>query len=238
MSPVPQLEPGHVHVWTLAPGPRIDEPLWVHRVAELPPSERARWERLRLPHKKNEYLFGKLLTRRLLAEYTGRPARALRFREAGRGKPVLIDGGDLRFNLSHTGGLLALAVTRGAEVGVDVEEVEPRDPGVAERFFAMEEAAQVRACSPAEKERLFARFWTLKEAYIKVHGEGLAIPLASFRFELGDPVRISFRDPDGGDPAAWWFAWRDPSPRHALAVAVHAHGPMSVRWLSINLTDL
>lgn len=234
----PPLAPGEVHVWTLAPGDRVDQPLLVARVAELPGDERARWERLRLPHKKNEYLFGKLLTRRLLSRYTGLAPEALSFAEGPRGKPDLIGAGDLRFNLSHTGGLLALAITRAGEVGVDVEEVEPRDPGVAERFFAPEEAAQVRAAAAHEKDVLFARFWTLKEAYIKAHGEGLAIPLASFCFQLGDPVRIAFRDPGDGDPSAWWFAWRDPSPRHALAVAVHATGALSVRWLAVALTDL
>jgi len=227
-----------VHVWQLACGEPVEAPLMPERAAALCPEERARYDRFRFHTKKNEFLIGKLLTRWVLSRYDARPPADWAFAEAARGKPSALDAGDLRFNLSHTRGLLAVAVTRGHDVGVDVEQVARRDDGVAERFFAPEEAAEVRAAPVPERDRLFARFWTLKEAYIKAHGDGLSIPLASFRFELGDPVRIAFRDPDGGDPREWWFHWRDPSPEHALAVAVRSGGPVAVEWLTVGLAEL
>jgi 4'-phosphopantetheinyl transferase len=233
-----ELGPRDVHVWTFLCGEPVDEPLHAEHVAQLPASERARWERLKLPRKKNEYLYGKLLTRTALSRYADRAPVDWRFVEGVRGKPSIEDGGALRFNLSHTRGLLALAVMLDREVGVDVEEVEPRDPGVPERFFASEEARAVRTASAESKDRLFARYWTLKEAYIKAHGDGLAIPLQSFRFELDDPVRILFRDAADGRTDEWWFAYDDPTPRHALAVAVHAPGPFRVSWFPVALTDL
>lgn len=225
-----------VHVYSLATGAPLDHTVMDDQASRLTPQERARYDRYRFPHKKNEFLFGKLLTRWVLSRYHSREPRAWTFTEAVRGKPDPDDAAGLRFNLSHTRGLLAVAITRDHEVGVDVEEVERRDDGVAERFFAEEEAAQVRAAPPEAKDRLFARFWTLKEAYIKAHGDGLTIPLASFRFLLGDPVRIAFRE--GGDPAEWWFAHRDPSAQHALAVAVRTRGPMNVHWFDVRLDDL
>lgn len=232
------LGPDEVHVYILPTGAPLETTVYPERVERLCPAERARYDRYRFPHKKNEFLFGKMLTRWVLSRYHGRERDAWSFTEAARGKPDACDAGDLRFNLSHTKGLLAVAITRGWEVGVDVEQVERRDSAVADRFFAVDEAAQVRAAPEEAKDRLFARFWTLKEAYIKAHGDGLSIPLASFSFVLADPVRITFREPGGGDPAAWWFAHRDPTPEHALAVAVHTTGSMRVQWFDVALSDL
>lgn len=238
------LPPDEVHVWQLATGAPLDHPVLEDRLRLLSSDERARWERFRFASKKNEFLYGKLLTRGVLSRYLPRLPEHWTFDEAERGKPSARDAEGLHFNLSHTRGLLALAVTRAGDVGVDVEQIERRDAGVAERFFAPEEAAQVRAAAEPERDRLFGRFWTLKEAYIKAHGGGLSIPLASFRFALEDPVRIEFRDPGADDPRAWWFAWCDPSPAHALAVAVRCRGggglrePLRAVWRSVDPAEL
>lgn len=227
-----------VHVYTLATGAPLDHTTMDDQASRLTPAERVRYDRYRFPHKKNEFLFGKLLTRWVLSRYHDREPRAWTFTEAVRGKPDAVDAGGLRFNLSHTKGLLAVAITRDHEVGIDVEEVERRDDGVAERFFAPEEAQLVRETPRASRDRMFARFWTLKEAYIKAHGDGLTIPLASFRFLLSDPVRIAFREPGGGDPAEWWFTHADPSDQHALAVAVRTRGAMRAVWHDVRLDEL
>ena len=232
-----ELGPDEVHVYVLFAG-AADQPVMPERAARLCPAERARYDRYRFPNKKNEFLFGKLLTRWVLSRYHARGPESWTFVEAARGKPDAHDADGLRFNLSHTRGLLAVAITRQREVGIDVEEIERRDAAVADRFFAPEEAAQVRAAPEAAKDRLFARFWTLKEAYIKAHGDGLSIPLASFRFVLEDPVRIEFREPEGGDPREWWFAFRDVSAQHALAVAVRTRGPMRAAWFDVSLDQL
>ena len=229
-----ELPPGVCHVWELHRSIVDDGPDLHHAcLKELPADELERHARFRFPKKRNEFLLGKLMTRRILSFYHERAPLDWQFREGVRGKPEALDCGDLRFNLSHTNGLLALALVRGAEIGVDVELIEPRDAAVAERFFAPEEVEAVRAAPPRLRDRLFARFWTLKESYIKAHGDGLSIPLASFRFLLEEPVRIAFRD--GGDPAEWWFTHREPpGGEHALAVAVHTRGPMraEIRYLS------
>lgn len=80
---------------------------------------------------------------------------------------------ELHFNVSHSGGL-ALCGAGEAPLGVDVEVLRPRRPGLA-RYV----------CSEAESAWLewqggdwgaFYTLWTLKEARVKCTGEGLRRP--------------------------------------------------------------
>lgn len=105
--------------------------------------------------------------REILAAETGSDPQGLSFvRDPGtRGKPRLAGApADLSFNLSHTHGLIAIAVARGREVGVDVEWL----------------GRKLRSAGddPAGK-RAFLRNWTRREAYAKMTGEGLSRVLAT-----------------------------------------------------------
>jgi 4'-phosphopantetheinyl transferase len=64
----------------------------------------------------------------------------------------------------------------------------------------------------------FVRLWTLKEAYIKASGLGLAQPLETFAFRF-DPLRVTFADPALGDPTTWHFDQRKVGTHHLLALA-------------------
>jgi len=104
---------------------------------------RARWGRSRA------------ILRVLLGRYLDADPRALRFVLGPHGKPALqgkaLARTDLRFNLSHSGPLMLVAVSIGREVGVDIELVRVRD-----RY-------------PAD----FLRAWTRHEARVKCLGVGL-----------------------------------------------------------------
>ena len=85
--------------------------------------------------------------------------------------PVQAGTPPLQFNLSHTHGLVALAVTRGHRVGVDVERVtRVVDLAVADRHFAPAEVRDLRRLPAEEQPVAFFEYWTLKEAYIKARG--------------------------------------------------------------------
>ena len=134
----------------------------------------------------------------------------------------------LRFNLSNTYGLIACAVTLDRELGVDVEDTER--PGetvsIADGFFSRQEIAALRALPPDRQRSRFFDYWTLKEAYIKARGMGLAIPLDQFSFSLDDGPRIGVAfDPALGDDASTWqFEQFALSPRHRTSAAVR-RGP-------------
>jgi 4'-phosphopantetheinyl transferase len=145
-----------------------------------------------------------------------------RFRRGAFGKPELVAADDeprLRFNLTHTDGLVACAISPGHDVGLDVEALDRRIDYAAiarDHFAASEQAALQRA---ADKAETFMAFWTLKEAVAKSVGLGLAMPLAELEFTL-DPLSVRAATRHCADAADCHIARYSPTPRHRLALAV------------------
>lgn len=116
---------------------------------------------------------------RVLALYLGEEPGAIELVRGEHGKPRLAaEPGRLAFNLSHSGALALVAVTRGREVGVDVEREKPeRDLiALAERALPPEDAAAVRGAGEEERARLFYALWARHEARLKCLGLGLGRP--------------------------------------------------------------
>ncbi len=94
------------------------------------------------------------------------------------------------FNLSHSGHYALCSVQvqgEGAQVGCDVQKIGPYGEGVAKRFFCPEEYGHIQAQESEEgRRKLFFRYWTLKESFIKATGKGMAIDLGSFCFSMKD----------------------------------------------------
>lgn len=215
---------------------------WLAAARELlNAEEQARHDRFLFARNRRQFMVARVLVRQVLAAYTGVPAAALRFVANAHGRPELAEPREgLRFNLSHTDGLVALALAREAELGVDVEDAErrARPEEVADHFFAPAEVAGLMALPPQARTRRFFDLWTLKEAYIKARGMGLAIPLDAFAYDLsGGRAAIDLAiDASLGDPrAGWQFHLEDPTPRHRLALAVRFAGgqapAITRRWV-------
>ncbi|UFZ04107.1 4'-phosphopantetheinyl transferase superfamily protein [Bradyrhizobium ontarionense] len=200
--------------------------------AVLDEQERARADRLRFASDRQTYIAAHAMTRMLLAAVGGLPAQQWRFVTSPTGKPAIASvAGEppLRFNLSHTKGLVTCAVGFGHDVGIDVEvgdQIED-ELGLAERFFAPGEVSLLRGVSADRRRETFLQIWTLKEAYIKTTGAGLTCPLAGFTFGF-DPIHIRFGPDIADDPANWqFFQWR-PTDRHQIALAAR-HVPAKLR---------
>ena len=101
------------------------------------------------------------------------------------GKPFLAERPDVRFNLSHADGIAACIVSEN-ECGIDCEKVREWRPKVARRVFTAEERAMIEAVPEGERGLLFFRLWTLKEAFVKAVGRGLAYPMNTVGFSFGD----------------------------------------------------
>ncbi len=118
--------------------------------------------------------------RRVLAHYLDEEPGAIELRPGEHGKPELADpAADLRFNLSHSGGLALIAIARDREVGVDVEWIDPRRDvlRLSRRALYPAAAAAVSAAPPSDRPAVFHDAWTRREAVAKCHGVGLGAPL-------------------------------------------------------------
>jgi 4'-phosphopantetheinyl transferase len=214
---------------------RTDNPRVLSRVDAyrrlMDAAERARHDRLLRQTDRTSFLITRALVRTLLSRFVDVPAAEWTFTANAHGRPEAANlppgSPPLRFNISHTSGLVACAVTVGRDIGLDVEDIDrPVAHDVAGRFFAPREVADLRALPPDRQRVAFFDYWTLKEAYIKARGLGLALPLHHFAFDLtrgGDPL-ITFDETMDDDPASWQFRQAWATPRHRLAVGVRSHG--------------
>ena len=197
--------PGAVEVWTIDLDAEASP-------AVLAPDEVARSRAFRFDRDRDRYVAGRAAVRRILGDYLGCDAPAVAFRYNEQGKPRLATSGSapVDFNFTNCGGIGLLAVIGGGNgpVGIDLELVRAGFAGdeIAERFFAPEEVAVLRALPPADQELAFFRCWTRKEAFLKALGGGLSIPLDGFEVAFVDRAGAIVRlDPAYTPvPAAGW----------------------------------
>ncbi|AJF70029.1 hypothetical protein SVTN_28640 [Streptomyces vietnamensis] len=170
-----------LHTWILRV-PAADEPGPTSLPPELDEAEADRAGSFVRPLDRQRYVAAHLALRRLLARYTGIPPGRIRLGRSGgpRGKPLLLDAPvPLHFSLSHSHGLIAIAVA-GRPVGVDVQAL-PSPERVEACLPALHPAEREELAGLPTAERLveFGRLWTRKEAFLKGLGTGLARPPAA-----------------------------------------------------------
>ena len=213
----------------------------------LAPSESARQARFHFEKDRDLFLLAHALVRLSLSQVWPLPPEQWEFTAGEHGRPevVLPPGAPaLRFNLSHTGGLVMCGLTLGHDLGVDTEEIEPSRGTVeiANRFFSAVESRSLQRLEGKAKVDRFFDFWTLKEAYIKAKGAGLSLPLDRFAFDFeGARLRATFEAPLTDRPETWQFQLFAPTDHHRAAVAVD-HGPgaplrVEAHWTVPGLTQ-
>jgi 4'-phosphopantetheinyl transferase len=213
------------HLWITKPGDIDDDSLLEQYQALLGDEELASYHDLLNADHKREYLISQAFLRDVLSYYSSSQPDQLCFERNASGKPGLkqapADLQGLKFNLSHSAELIACAVTRVGDVGVDVEAFSAASNmvAVADHYFSAREVAALRQLPASEQERGFCKIWTLKEAYIKARGQGLALALDSFSFDCLQPDRIELSEHEQPN-SAWRFWSLQPLPDHLVAVAV------------------
>lgn len=168
------------------------------------------------------YRAGRARLREILGGYLDQPPEALAFEYNAHGKPSLPDGP--AFNLSHSGGWAALAVT-DQPIGVDIEAIRPVEAAVAKRFFTPVEQAALAAAG--RWDLAFFQIWTRKEAFVKACGPGLSMPLSDFDVSLEAPRLTRL---EGGRAEEWIFHLFTAAPEIPGALVVQAKDrPVRVR---------
>lgn len=105
------------------------------------------------------------------------------------GKPQLTDAA-IGFNVSHTEGLIVVAVRAAGQVGVDVESTRrpPPRPGLVRRTLTTAEHRTLAALPPGAGQRAFFQAWSRKEAYAKGLGIGIGIDFRTIEVGWHAPV--------------------------------------------------
>jgi 4'-phosphopantetheinyl transferase len=225
----PRLHEGQVQLWRLFP--ETSYPGEAAQILSL--DECARAARMRAGAPREEFVAGRSLLRRLIGGQLNVSPSSFSFAEGGQGKPRLAAHPHLEFNLSHSHGLILIALSRAGAVGVDVEY---RD----EAFGSSGELIQVarEGLTPFEVEKikqapdeatrltLFYRAWTRREAVVKGDGRGLAAPL-QYRIGSEQPdgtCRVLLREPHGQREQTWFVREISAGPSHHAALATLDRG--------------
>lgn len=218
----PHPTPDHLHVCWVDSRPLTagDAGRWSEA---LPDVERARFARFKHERSANEFLVGRLVVRRWLAALTGHRPNDWQFVEGFRGRPeVASPHTSLRFNIAHSGGVVACIFTDGREAGVDVEDLGRRliEPELWIRYCAPSEIADIEAQPIDARHDRFLTYWTLKEAYLKALGLGIGVHLSDIAFTV-HPERptVEFHDSLAGTSTDWAFGMTSLSDQFLLSWA-------------------
>lgn len=228
-----KLQSTDIHLYFSWDGQITDDGLLRRYHSLLSEAELAQMSRFYFARHRHQFLITRALIRTSLSAYFRVDPAEWKFTKNGYGKPEIShpDGPvPVRFNISHTDGLIVCGITRIDDIGVDVEDVQRSTRAAFEglsSYFSRREIEDLRDLPRREQKRRFFDYWTLKESYIKAVGKGLSIPLDQFSFHFRDNILSEFRThPELGADAGMWQFWRIPlTDRYLLAVAINSPNP-------------
>jgi 4'-phosphopantetheinyl transferase len=213
-----------------------------HHVDLLDPVERARRARYVKPADRDRFTLAVAVTRLVLGERLGLSPdrvpldRSCRRCGAPHDRPRIADHDSrLRISISHSGSRVAVAVTTGGDIGVDVEQLGARIglASLTESVLTTEEAAELRRIPSGEQDAGFLAYWTRKEAILKASGEGLRVAPDQLAVSPPDqPPRLLAwpRRPEMHGRIAMWAL--QPGPGYVACLALIDHPNAEVLELS------
>lgn len=196
----------------------------------LSDDERRRADRRVRPEDGQRFRVAHGRLREILAHHLGVPPQAIAFGEGQYGKPyITAPDTSLRFNLTHSDALGGVALSHAADVGIDIERIRALDGTGLETALSAHEQCALAALDGNERREAFFRCWTRKEAVLKAHGCGLAVPLESFDVPVGPEPESIVRLPATGanKMQSWRIVSFVPAPGYAGAVAAPTGGEYS-----------
>jgi len=225
-----ELPDNAIHLYFAYPEQITNPALFASYEALLTADERLQMSRFYYAGHRHQYLVTRALIRTSLSVYHDVDPVDWRFGKNAYGKPEInhpVINSPVSFNLSHTQGLILCGIVRNIAIGVDVEDTQRTTRAALaslSSYFSAEEIAQLTRLPLAQQQQRFFEYWTLKEAYIKARGMGLAIPLGKFSFQFKSNHLCGFKThPDLNDDAGNWQFWCMPvAGRYRIAVAVNS----------------
>ncbi len=144
--------------------------------------ERERAARFASAEDRLRFALTRAALRHSLGAATGRAPESLVFGAGPFGKPCLADADGLFFNVSHSGSLALIGLSRRRPIGVDIERMRdlPDLLDLAEACFSARDYRALAGLPPRARESAFYAIWTGKEAILKALGTGIADGLRDF----------------------------------------------------------
>lgn len=185
--PSQPLADSDIHVWCVSLNVSPQDLSYYRSILSKDEVERAM--RFVFEKDRNHYITGRGLLRSILGSYLRTDPTQIGFVYGQYGKPALKTGQDyktLEFNLSHSKDLVVYAFTWNRQLGVDVEYVKPMPDmdDFSERYYSARETVFLNSLAGAQKESVFFKLWTSKEAFLKANGSGLTEPLNEVEVSL------------------------------------------------------
>jgi len=133
-------------------------------------------------HGRSGHEAGRELLQKLYREETGNDCPEIAVTD--RGKPYFTEG-NLHFSISHTKNHV-FCVLHHRNVGIDAEERDRKmNPRLAEKILS--ESEKIRHEAAEDKQAALLKLWVLKEAAVKLSGEGLRGYPNHTDFDPADP---------------------------------------------------
>lgn len=201
--------------------PTVNE--WELLLSLLPAEDAAKTMKFVHLADRKRAIVSRLLQRAACAEVTGLPYEAVRIGRTKGSKPYLENrprgaaGPNWNFNVSHEGSYVALAAEPSVLCGVDVAAPEQVRGGRGKAmedlfktmsdYFTPREWASIRAKGPSEPamEASFRKHWSLKEAYTKGRGDGIAFHLGKCDFSIDEAASSATVAVEGRPLDLWKF---------------------------------
>jgi 4'-phosphopantetheinyl transferase len=195
--------------------------------------DREDWQaiaRVRDEHARDLLRATRITLRRALSHAVGNQIQpeAWRFQTSAYGKPQVTRGAGLprvQFCVSHIDTMAVIAVSRDAPVGVDIETIgQSCDATLIEGFCSPRERRALAHLNGPHRARAFARLWTLKEAYAKLTGTGLAADFRFLEFGAGPELFSVACQTQHGPGEVTLQSWLTQTPAGSCQVAVAVGG--------------
>jgi len=234
------IKPNEIHLWQVNPDKITQSELLSKYKNLLSNEETKKQQRYKFIDDRHDALITRAFVRDLLSYYADIAPTDWRFEKGVKDKPELVNPPlPLRFNLSHTKGLIICAVTLEDDIGCDVEDTTRSNDvlAIANRYFSSTETNELFTLPLAQQRHRFFDYWTLKESYIKAWGLGLAIPLKDFSFDISDTclekktaftiknsINLSFAQHRLDDANRWrsWLLYPNDTDDHRIAIALRS----------------
>ncbi|MCW7755218.1 4'-phosphopantetheinyl transferase superfamily protein [Desulfobotulus sp. H1] len=160
-------------------------------------AEKARFHGFAVAKRQMEWLCGRMAVKELVRTFLGdtRTGAGIAVENTEKGVPFLPDFPEYALSISHGGDYAAAGIVleKGGTLGLDLEPDRERDTEALRRMAFSEEEWAFLSGKP---EREILRHWTLKEAGLKLVGQGFHLPLKKLEILPGG-MRVNGKEMEG-----------------------------------------